>query len=355
MHLSGHRREAETNVKCPRCGFVSFPDVERCKQCGYEFGSAKDGAPSSSGKPAVGEVLLSGPHTVPLMEKLSSAGSDRAWGDEIPEGLASSRRRRAGTRGRFESRSNMKFEFDHEIGARSRAFSEGELEISPRENQGVDLVFDPVHGSKAISVNPGAISLQGQDSPPKPRPRRTIDLQELRPAPTSVQLPPPKRQLVITREPVFRPAQVMPEETGELPVASVGQRFLAGLADGAILLLCVGLFAGIFLVSGGHVHPLPANLVIIGLVASSLVFGYFGTFSAIMHATPGGQWRGISIRNLEGEIPTTGQSLLRAFGYLVAAAAFMIGFVWIVMDSGGMGWHDHMSGTLPLVLGKNSR
>ncbi|GEM_PF-1384069 len=343
-------------MKCPGCGFVSFPDVERCKQCGYEFDAAKSESERASVNPAVGEVLLSDPHAVPLMEKLSSAGGDRAWGDEVPEGAASSRRRRAGIRGRFDYRSNLKFEFDHEMRAGGQALAESELETGSLENREVELVFDPIHSSRQSEVDSPAISVDEGDSPPKARPRRTISLEEPPGPATPFQPPPPKRQPIIAiHEPVLRPAQVALEETGELPVASVRQRLLAGIGDCAVLLLCVGLFAGIFLVSGGRIHPLPANLVILALAASSLVFGYFATFSAITHATPGGQWMGLAIRNLEGEIPTTGQSLLRAFGYLVAAAAFMIGFLWIVMDSGGMGWHDHMSGTLPLALGKNSQ
>ncbi|HUY14021.1 MAG TPA: RDD family protein [Terriglobia bacterium] len=342
-------------MTCPECGFVSFPDVERCKQCGYEFDGAKNAAEAALPSRAIGEVLLSDLHSAPLMEKLSSAGGDRPWGDDISEGLASSRRRRAGIRGRFDSRSNMKFEFDHELRGGVRALAEQELETSPSENRKVELVFAAEHPSSLGYVDPEVISLEDPTPPRHLRPRHTIDLEQPVDPAAALQPPLPAVQQAIRHEPVFRPVGSDLEAGGDLPVASAGQRLLAGIADGAIILLCLGVFAGIFFVSGGHLHPIPANVVILGLVASMLVFGYFGTFSAVTHATPGGQWRGISIRNLEGEIPTTGQSLLRAFGYLVAAAAFMIGFLWIVMDSGGMGWHDHMSGTMPLALGKNSQ
>ena len=342
-------------MTCPGCGFVSFPDVERCKQCGYEFDSVKKGAEPASADRTVGEVLLSDLHSAPLMEKLSPASGDRPWGDDISEGVGSSKRRRAGIRGRFDSRSNMKFEFDHELRGGAPVLAEQVMETTHGESRKVELVFAPDDPPSLGHVDPGVISLEEPAPRRHLRPRRTIDLEQRGDPAATLPPPLPAVQPAIRHERVFRPAGPEQDADGDLPVASAVQRLLAGIVDGAIILLCFGIFAGIFFVSGGHIHFIPANLVILGLVASMLVFGYFGTFSAITHATPGGQWRGISIRNLEGDIPTTGQSLLRAFGYLVAAAAFMIGFLWIVMDSGGMGWHDHMSGTLPLALGKDSQ
>ncbi|MGH9430890.1 MAG: RDD family protein [Terriglobia bacterium] len=342
-------------MKCPGCGFVSFPDAERCKRCGYEFDGPKSQGETASAKPAVGEVLLSEPHTTPLMEKLSSAGGDGPWVDESPARVPSYRRRRAGIHGRFDARSNPKLDFEHEARDGQQPLAEAELDSSGPDKREVDMVFGAVQGPMLPNVDPGAVSLQESVQVAEPRGRRTIDLEDSRGPTIARQHLPPKRQPTTIHQSVFRAAEVHPDGTGELPVASVGQRLLAGMADAAILLFCGALFAGIFVVSGGHLHPSSVNLVVFGLVSSALIFGYFGTFAAVTHATPGGHWMGISIRNLEGEIPTTGQSLLRAFGYLVAAAAFMIGFLWIVMDSGGMGWHDHMSGTLPLALGRNSR
>lgn len=55
---------------------------------------------------------------------------------------------------------------------------------------------------------------------------------------------------------------------------------------------------------------------------------------------------GLALRNLEGGSPTRQESLLRAFGYLVSIASFMLGFLWAAMDSDGLAWHDHISGTM---------
>jgi uncharacterized RDD family membrane protein YckC len=334
--------EASADVRCPACGFVSFPDVERCKKCGYRFDDAKVGDDAAPARPAVGEILLSGPHTAPVTGKLPSAASDGPWIDEIPERVAAYRRRRAGTRGRLDDALSPRLDFGAEAQEESQPLAETNLDAGLTVSPDVDLARD------TVSLPSRRLSSEHQK-------RRVIELEETSAPGVAGRRSASKRTPIIVHEPVFRPAESAPDEARDLPVASFGQRFLAGIADCAILLLCGGLFAGIFVASGGHLRADRASYVIVGLVGSALVFGYFGAFAAITHATPGHEWMGISIRNLAGEIPTTGQSLLRAFGYLVAAAAFMIGFLWILMDGSRMGWHDHMSGTLALTLGGPSR
>jgi uncharacterized RDD family membrane protein YckC len=301
--------------------------------------------------PGVGEVLLSAPAAPPLLDKLSPTGKD-SFGSGVNDDLPMTyTRRRAGMRGRFDARSNIKLEFDPELKPAGRLVPK---EDSPLLGK-VDLDFNRLRPSAPGASDPAAMIPEAPRQPSKLQPRRTIDLEA---PPVSVAKPQtrpvqPKSALAERELPRLHPPVL--EQDSDLPVASASQRLAAGLADGAVILVCFGIFAGIFYVSGGHLHPLPSNLAILALLVSLVVFAYFGTFTAITHATPGGQWMGIAIRNLEGENPTTGQALLRAFGYLVAAAAFMLGFLWILMDSAGMGWHDHMSGTLPLALTRNSR
>ena len=57
----------------------------------------------------------------------------------------------------------------------------------------------------------------------------------------------------------------------DLPVAPLGRRLLAGLADGLVLLLGAGLFAFIFWTAGGHLTPVPLNLAIAAFIASLFV------------------------------------------------------------------------------------
>jgi uncharacterized RDD family membrane protein YckC len=130
-----------------------------------------------------------------------------------------------------------------------------------------------------------------------------------------------------------------------LPVAPMGRRFLAGLADALVLLLAGGLFALIFWRVGGHLTPVTPNLAVLAFIAVIFVWAYFGLFTALTFSTPGLTWMGIEVRNMEGWPPAPRESLLRAFGYLVSLLALMIGFLWALVDSNGLTWHDRISGT----------
>jgi uncharacterized RDD family membrane protein YckC len=140
-----------------------------------------------------------------------------------------------------------------------------------------------------------------------------------------------------------------------LPVASIGRRFLAGLADGLFLLLGAGLFALIFWRAGGHLAPVPLNLIILALMAVLFLFAYFGLFTALTFSTPGQNLMGIEVRNLGGWPPVPREACLRAFGYLVSISAVMLGFLWALVDSDGLTWHDQISGTFLTRVNKEGQ
>ncbi|MGH9352896.1 MAG: RDD family protein [Terriglobia bacterium] len=132
----------------------------------------------------------------------------------------------------------------------------------------------------------------------------------------------------------------------EPTVAPLRKRFLAGLADAGILLIAGCLFAGLYTLARGKLGHTPLDLAVAGLIAAFWIFVYFGSFTAVTLRTPGQAAFGLSVSNLDGERPTREEAFLRAFGYLVSLAALMLGFLWAAMDSDGMSWHDHISGTI---------
>jgi uncharacterized RDD family membrane protein YckC len=152
-------------------------------------------------------------------------------------------------------------------------------------------------------------------------------------------------EIVVGPSEVEAPAATLRLELEALPVAPLGRRFLAGLVDGLVLLLGAGIFAFIFWRAGGHLTPVPLNLGIVALIAVIFVWAYFGFFTALTSSTPGLAYMGIEVRNTEGWPPALRESLLRAFGYLVSISALMIGFLWALVDSEGLTWHDWISGT----------
>jgi uncharacterized RDD family membrane protein YckC len=140
-----------------------------------------------------------------------------------------------------------------------------------------------------------------------------------------------------------------------LPMASAGRRFLAGVVDALVLLVGAALFALIFWRAGGHLRLDSLNLAVLAFIAAFFVLAYFGLFTALTSSTPGLAWMGCEVRNLDGAYPTTQESLLRAFGYVVSISALLLGFVWALLDSESLTWHDRMSGTFIAVARAKSR
>lgn len=140
-------------------------------------------------------------------------------------------------------------------------------------------------------------------------------------------------------------AESAPAVEPTLRPAPLGRRFFAGLIDGLLLILGIGIFALIFSAVGGHLSRGPVTLGVMGFIAVLFILVYFGAFVALTYATPGLLAMNLEVRTLDGEYPTPGDAGLRAFGYLVSAGALMLGFIWAAVDSDSLTWHDRMSGT----------
>ena len=110
-------------------------------------------------------------------------------------------------------------------------------------------------------------------------------------------------------------------------------------------MVAAGLFALIFWRAGGHLSAQPLNLVVVAFIVVVFIMAYFGIFTALTSTTPGLLWVGIEVRSQNGDFPTAKQAFWRAFGYLVSISALMLGFVWALVDSDGLTWHDRMSDT----------
>ena len=55
-----------------------------------------------------------------------------------------------------------------------------------------------------------------------------------------------------------------------------------------------------------------------------------------------------------GEAATTGRLIGRYFAYYVSIIPFMLGLVWVGMDSRKQGWHDKLANTV-VLRSKNRR
>ena len=376
-------------MKCPKCGYVSYPGLAQCKKCGASFvGGPRSPAVATKTTPiappgpgpqleekVIGPLPPSGASVQskatekppqdqgswttldnaelefvrnlgkPLAEKaaLPVAEEPAPWRREISARVRSFRQRRARLRNEPAPEESLDFEFEPR-------------EASPPPERDVEEILEFPQNDFAVDAEitaSAALEDEGQYSDAETRGKGDAGLEIFDSALAqtdefAVQPASPADnhlEIVVGPSEVEAPAATLRLELEALPVAPLGRRFLAGLVDGLVLLLGAGIFAFIFWRAGGHLTPVPLNLGIVALIAVIFVWAYFGFFTALTSSTPGLAYMGIEVRNTEGWPPALRESLLRAFGYLVSISALMIGFLWALVDSEGLTWHDWISGT----------
>jgi len=143
-------------------------------------------------------------------------------------------------------------------------------------------------------------------------------------------------------------------QTALVPVASLVERRKAGLLDAIFLGLTYAGFLGLFRSLGGQLVVEKADSAVY-LAVFFLFYGlYFSLFTTCAEATPGMQLLCLTAVRLDGTVPDTRQLLWRSFGYLLAGATFMFGFVWALWDEDHFTWQDRISqtyitGAMPLM------
>ena len=144
------------------------------------------------------------------------------------------------------------------------------------------------------------------------------------------------------------------EDAGELtertheglyPVASLGDRQLAGIIDAACLLFAFGGFVALFGSLGGQLTLSKMNAAVYLVSLSVVYFQYFALFTVFGATTPGMMFRGLQVMSFSGDTPTPRQMLLRSAGYMLSAGTCFIGFVWALWDEDQLTWHDRLSKT----------
>ncbi len=134
-------------------------------------------------------------------------------------------------------------------------------------------------------------------------------------------------------------------EPGLYPVASIDDRRIAGLADVACLLFAYGAFLALFGSLGGQFTISKLSAAVCAATLAIVYVQYFALFTIFGGTTPGMMLRGLHVVSFDGETPTARQMLLRAFGYLLSAGTFFLGFLWAMWDEDCLTWHDRLSRT----------
>jgi uncharacterized RDD family membrane protein YckC len=143
-------------------------------------------------------------------------------------------------------------------------------------------------------------------------------------------------------------------QTALVPVASLIDRRKAGFLDATFLALTYAGFLGLFRSLGGHLAVDKADAVVY-MAAFFLFYAlYFSLFTTWAEATPGMQLLCLTTVRLDGTLPDTRQLLWRSFGYVLAGATLMLGFLWALWDEDHFTWQDRISqtyitGAMPLI------
>jgi len=243
-------------------------------------------------------------------------GGDTVWRSELSERLASyrARRRRSSPN---EDQSQFSFEAKHEPAESSRQVAVAET----HEEAGPDDF------SFTIAIGRCAPSKQKQEG------QMFID----------VSLPP--------AAPISEVAQwdggaIAVEPMPRMyPVASMDERRIAALIDGACLLFAYGGFLTLFGSLGGQFTFSKMSAAVYGIAFAIVYLQYFFLFTVFGGTTPGMMMRRLEVVDFAGEEPAPRKLLLRAAGYALSAGTFFLGFLWAMWDEDELTWHDRISHT----------
>jgi uncharacterized RDD family membrane protein YckC len=133
----------------------------------------------------------------------------------------------------------------------------------------------------------------------------------------------------------------------DAPVAVPLHRFIAACTDASMVLIAMGLFLGIFLLSGGQLVFNKQVIPIFGAMAG-LMWALYHTFWCMANGdTPGMRFAGLQVVNFDGRPATRQQRGLRQTAFVLSALSAGVGLFWAFVDEENLTWHDHISKTFP--------
>jgi len=292
VHASAAQNSPVTKT-CLQCGAVLPSNVRICSFC-------------ESTLPAMNREASGGAY--------SRASSETAWRSELSERLASYRARR---RRSSPNEEQSQFFFEREDMQPPIATQIAAEEPLHTKEDGSDFSF-------TIAIGRCAPSRQKEEK------EMFID----------VSLPPSDSQESIQTETVQ-----MEQHSGLYPVASMDERRIAALIDGACLLFAYGGFLALFGSLGGQFTFSKMSATVYTIAFAVVYLQYFFLFTVFGGTTPGMMLRGLQVVDFSGEPPAPRKLLLRAAGYILSAGTFFLGFLWAMWDEDELTWHDRISHT----------
>lgn len=285
-------------MKCPKCDYIGFEAVDRCRNCGYEFALAL-----SPAAPADLEMRSTADGGSPLMD-LSLA----------PATAASGSRRR--------TPSGRELDLDRIIGAPD-ASADLPLFEESRLDQPVVLTPPP----------PARKPLAVRRMTPMPRPR---------PASTPDEFPARNLELPLPQQATPR---VEPGSTGAMALAAPVPRVLAALLDTGLLLAidALVLYFTLRLCSLSLADATVLPFLPLAVFFLLLNGGYLVAFTSTGGQTIGKMAFGLKVVGPNDDPIPVGTASLRSAACVVSAVLLGAGLLPFVL--GGRAVHDRLTGT----------
>jgi uncharacterized RDD family membrane protein YckC len=315
-------------MRCPKCHYVSFGSVDRCRNCGYEFLLAVEPPPVDL--PIQRDDQAIGPLADFVLTERSLAPQPPSVFPESTSHSASA------------------------AGSAARRVSTGSSRLDLPLFGGADAGDDaPPLTAPAVPRTPLSVR-RGQPAIARPRPERALQSDDPEPGSPRI-LRVRDGRGVETGLP--REVSLDAPKPGVLESASVGARLLAGLLDIVVLgtIDAAILYFTLRLVDlpVAEIWSLPP--VPLGVFLLLLNGGYLAIFTVAGGQTIGKMLTGIKVvadrstEDLEadgaGFRVSVGVAVLRATAYLVSLLPAGLGFAAILFDSDGRALHDRLAET----------
>jgi uncharacterized RDD family membrane protein YckC len=154
-----------------------------------------------------------------------------------------------------------------------------------------------------------------------------------------ISVPQPVFDFTVTNPHIEQP------QDNALPVADLRERRRSAFIDATLLGFTIAGFFFAFHLAGGEFSYTRLGAAVAVAAAFLIYAQYILLFTLVGGATPGMVLRGLRVVCFDGRRPEGVELGWRAFGYLLSAAAGMLGFLWSACDEHGLSWHDRISQT----------
>jgi len=340
-------------MKCQKCGYVSFDDLESCKNCGLSFASGEKSEEAGSEEARLQDELFS-----LKLEDGDSAREEAAVVSPPPAG------ERVGPAPAAQELTLESIDGDGATEEKPALF----LEEEP-------IVPAVGTGDAALPESPEETAAAGREKAEEPveaipdevvLPKMEVDfdpaavVEEEEAGPFGTDAPFQGEEIIVGGgdggpEPIIDDESALPEDLWIEEGAGFVPRLGAFAIDAGAILAVLGLFfiaalatLGSYGYGWSHIRT-PAGIgalfvpfYLLGLFVSMC---YYTFFAGWIGRTPGKALMGLDIQRTDGGEMTYTRAFLRWVGYLVSITFAGVGFLWIVIDERKRGWHDYLSGT----------